>query len=228
MNSDNLSANNENFSLKFKRLPLHLRLIFIGITGSTLGIFLPWYKDLDSFKNGVTFIGLTGPTLFVGYSLLVMNLISISVLLKYIKQNSRNTLNEQKHSIENWIGIFSIYILVAVGLFYTSDYFGEPLSRKSLGIGYYICLAGAVISFLGLLLFKEKKKIVTVNDSIDIDEKNQLVFEQFEETFTSELQNNINVATHKLVDNLVFEKDPVSKELLKKQKEIEAKIYNKK
>jgi hypothetical protein len=224
----------DSFSLKFKRLPLHLRLVFIGLLTGILGAFLPWYSDLDSFKNGISFLGITGPTAIVGFTIILLNTYAIAALLKHIKKNNRNLLAEKKHSIENWIGIFNIYLLIVVAFFYTSSYFGEEISRKSMGIGYYISLTGGIISFLGMILFKEKKKVMNVNESVDIDEENQLGLgitelvddsgSDFELPF---FNHELNNKTRNLVSDLVFSKDPVSKEMLKKQKEIEAKITNK-
>ena len=110
-------------------------------------------------------------------------------------------------------------------------YFGDGISGKSMGLGFCISLTGGIVAFMGMILFKEKKRVVNVNESVDIDEENQLRLGLNQEEIELELpffNHDLNTKTRNLVSDLVFSKDPVSKEMLKKQKEIEAKITNKK
>jgi len=71
----------ETFKSRLKRLPFKEKLVLIGGFLVVIGSFLPWYKDLDKFRTGDTFLGITGPLYLAGLIVLVSGLVSFGLIM---------------------------------------------------------------------------------------------------------------------------------------------------
>ncbi|MBI4231741.1 hypothetical protein HY605_00795, partial [Candidatus Peregrinibacteria bacterium] len=67
------------FKSRLKKLAISKKLILVGSGLMVVSAFLPWYSDLDRFKIGDTFLGITGPLYLVGFLVLLAGLASFGL-----------------------------------------------------------------------------------------------------------------------------------------------------
>jgi hypothetical protein len=199
---------------RFKLLPLYIKSMFVGLVMSCMGLFFNWFKSVDTFSNAVSFNGLSGPIKLAGYTILGISGYSILVLLKYLKENECEFNQLKKYYVEKWAGITVLYLSVLVASVYLSGDIFNNLDKK-IGVGFFITFSGSLITIIGTILFKTKNCSRNIN-------KNQL-------NLGLEISDALDFSLHakNTLDNVVAKNDPIFKEQLRKQREIEAKITNK-
>lgn len=188
--------------------------MFIGLIMSSVGLFFNWFKSVDSLSTAVSFNGFTGPVKLAGYTILAVSVYSILVLLKYLKENECEFNQLKKYYVEKWAGVTVLYLSVlAVSVYLSGDIFNNL--DKKIGVGFFITLSGSLITIIGTILFKTKNCSRNIN-------KNQL-------NLGLDIQEPLDFSLHakNVIDDVVAKNDPIFKEQLRKQREIEAKITNK-
>lgn len=199
---------------RFKLLPLYIKSMFIGLIISSVGLFFNWFKSVDSLSTAISFNGFTGPVKLAGYTILAVSIYSILVLLKYLKENECEFNQLKKYYVEKWAGVTVLYLSVLVVSVYLSGDIFNNLDKK-IGVGFFITLSGSLITIIGTILFKTKNCIRNIN-------KNQL-------NLGLDIQEPLDFSLHakNVLDDVIAINDPIFKEQLRKQREIEAKITNK-
>jgi hypothetical protein len=140
-----------------KDMSFEEKLLGVGSTLLALSIFLPWYQDIDSFKTGDMFLGITGPMYLSGFTLLVIAGVNLALLLSdgldlkipfSIKKNSNYFLAS---------GIVAFYLLLLTSTVYFHPKFGFNITVKESQFGMFLAfIAAAFITFGGYLSTREK------------------------------------------------------------------------
>jgi hypothetical protein len=199
-----------------KLLPLYIKSLFFGLTVTIVGLVFRWFESIDGFENGINYNAFSGPAYISGYAILLVSIYSLFSLLKYLKSSNCEFNQLKKYYVEKWAGLINLFLCISIMTVYMSPNFLSTVD-KEIGNGFYISLAGCLITILGTILFKTKncdkmrvsKNQLNLNLGLDDD--------LFDFKFhTDTTINNVKAAT-----------DPVLKEQLQKQKEIADKINNK-
>jgi len=141
----------------FKELPTGKKLVGIGSLLLILSLFLPWYSDIDSFKTGDLYLGITGPLYLAGFSMLAMNAFNLLFLSWDIYKNKPEYLKIKKASYFVFCGIFSLYMLVVVNSVYFHNKFGLNITMKESQFGMYIAFLGCALALGGAYLVSRDK-----------------------------------------------------------------------
>jgi hypothetical protein len=222
--------NEVNFQTNYKYLPIHLKIVLVGTVSSILGTLLPWHTTVDSFDRGTTFWGLNGPTIILGFSILILNLLSLSSIIQLSKNKSEEKLIIKKKFIESKLGLFNLYLNLVVLTVYLSPVFNAENLQSSFGLGFFLCLTGSILSFSAPILFREKKYSSSISTSLEnqndviIDEDLQLHLDIDESEQHSFFVPNL---TRKLINNVITPDASNHLDSLKRQKQIEEKIASK-
>lgn len=133
-------------SEKFNNLPAKFRAIIVGSTLSSIAVFLPWYSDVDAFNTGVTYLGITGPTSFIGISLLLLNVMTLSLIFFSVRFKRETSLPISRIFLEKSHGVMYLYaIALALSIYFHKD-FGINVEYKTAGWGIYVGGLGALLS----------------------------------------------------------------------------------
>lgn len=151
---------------RIKELSTEQKFAFWGSLLVAASVFFPWYSDLDAFKTGDTFLGITGPLYLAG---ILMFGIGATSLATTLHRNTREKIERIFSSIGNFYLIsagFSGFLLLLADSIYLHPNFGVNIAIKELRIGMLIGLAGVVaLAFGGYLLRKRQHS----HRHIDID-----------------------------------------------------------
>jgi len=130
-------------------LPFEKKMVGIGSFLMILSLFFPWYQDLDSFRTGDTFTGLTGPMYLAGFSFLIISSASILVMVMDYLNKQVPLFKIKPTKLHLWSGIFSFYMLFLVGSVYFHPAFGVNITMKQSGFGMFIAYAAAALLTTG-------------------------------------------------------------------------------
>ena len=101
----------KNISQIFTELPFEKKLLGVGSALLILSLFLPWYQDLDSFKTGDMFLGITGPLYLAGYSMLILAAINIAMLIAEINGKKIPYITVKPSAFFFATGLFTFFML---------------------------------------------------------------------------------------------------------------------
>lgn len=130
-------------------LPFEKKIVGGGALLMLIGLFFPWYQDLDSFRTGDTFSGLSGPMYLVGFSFLLIASFSILVLVMDYLDKKVPLFKVKTAKLHFWSGIISFYLLFLVGSVYFHPAFGVNITLKQSGVGMFIAYASAALLTIG-------------------------------------------------------------------------------
>lgn len=145
----------------FQDLPFEKKLLGVGSLLLVLSLFLPWYQDLDSFKTGDMFLGLTGPLYLAGMSLLVMGVGNL--VFMYMELNKKKMpFMHMKFSTFYFIsGIFAFFMLLLVNSVYFHPKFGINITLKQSQFGmFFAFIASSFITIGGYLASRDKAMLL--------------------------------------------------------------------
>jgi hypothetical protein len=212
----------ENLATQFKGLPMYIKCIFIGTFVTFAGLFFNWYTVVDDLDRTIRFNALNGPTFLVGYSLLIFSVYSFLAMLKYLKKTECEITLLKKYYVEKWSGIVISYLSIVTISFYLTGIHVNSL-QKNIGVGFFLSLTGGLIIIIGNILFKTKERKIKTVDTNQLN----LNFDGNEHS-EAESVNDLKFVfnTREIIDNMKSENNPILKEQLRKQREIEDKITN--
>lgn len=130
-------------------LPFEKKLAGVGSILMVIGLFLPWYQDLDSFRTGDTFTGLTGPLYLVGFTFLVMASLTMIVMVMDYLDKKIPIFKVKASKVQMWSGILSFYLLFLVGSVYFHPAFGVNITMKQSGFGMFVAYTAAALMTIG-------------------------------------------------------------------------------
>jgi hypothetical protein len=187
--------------------------MLIGLSMSLIGVFLNWFKSGDSFNEGISYNGLSGPVYLAGYTIMLISIYSIVVLMKYLKENNCEFNQLKKYYVEKWSGIVILYLSILVVTVYLNSEIYSSL-QKNIGVGFFMTVSGSLITTIGSIIFKTKTCSRKNKNQLDLDLHIPDTFD-----FSFHAENTLN--------DIKAINDPILKEQLRKQREIESKITNK-
>jgi len=170
----------ETFKSRLKRLPFKEKLVLIGGFLVILGSFLPWYRDLDKFRTGDTFLGITGPLYLAGLIVLATGLVSFGLVMAKLLDKHGFKLPIQEAYIHLAGTGLSILMIILTTSVYFHPKFGINLTEKTIGIGMMMSMLGVGFVILGSVLairkrdvnFEEEGKLeplIDINDRVQSD-----------------------------------------------------------
>ncbi len=152
--------------------------MFLGAFITTVGVFLPWYKDVDKFRTGDTFLGINGPLYLAGI-LVFLAAASTFLLIGFDvlgKRKPKLPIKENYWHLSG--GALSVLMLILTNSVYFHPKFGINLTDKSIGIGMMMAFVGVGFVVLGSALSIGKKDVNFEEEGhlkplIDINERVQ-------------------------------------------------------
>lgn len=133
----------------FLRLPTHTKLIAGGALLLGLATIFPWYSDLDSYRIGESFLGLTGPTSFVGVSILILAGLSLWIFSYHLLERRIPRLPVREAILHLFTAIESLFLLAIALSIYFHPKFGVNIVSKEPRFGMMLALLGAVVLLVG-------------------------------------------------------------------------------
>lgn len=136
----------------FMHLPKQIK--FIGIGSLILGIstFLPWYADLDSYKIGDEFLGVTGPASFVGIVILLLAGLSMWIFSCRLLGKRVPRLPVREAILHLFVSIESIFLLILTNSIFFHPKFGVNITLKESRFGMTLAFLGAAVLLIGAFL----------------------------------------------------------------------------
>jgi len=145
----------------FKELSFDKKLLGIGSLIMIISVFLPWYQDLDSFKTGDMFLGITGPAYLAGVSLLLLAGMNLFLLSMDYLGKKISWLPMKNGVFYMFVGIFALYVLVLVNSVYFHAKFGVNITLKQSQFGMFTAfIAAGLITVGGYLSLQDKGAIL--------------------------------------------------------------------
>ncbi|MBU0668299.1 hypothetical protein KJ951_02545 [Patescibacteria group bacterium] len=151
----------KNISQIFGELSFEKKLLGVGSVLLILSLFLPWYQDLDSFKTGDMFLGITGPLYLAGYSLLILAAINIAMLFAEINGRKIPYLSVKPSAFYFATGLFAFFMLLVVNSVYFHAKFGINITLKQSQFGmFFAFIASSFITIGGYLSTRDKASLL--------------------------------------------------------------------
>lgn len=153
-------------------MALSKKLVLAGSALAFISVFLPWYSDIDRFKIGDTFLGISGPLYLAGLMVLVASSISLGLIVLELMEKPLPKLHLEESKLHILNGGMSVFMLILAASVYFHSKFGINLTDKSAGIGMSLGFMGSGLSILGGFL-NMKVKDETVEPLINIEDREQ-------------------------------------------------------
>jgi hypothetical protein len=144
-----------------KGLSFEKKLLGAGSVLLALSVFLPWYQDVDSFKYGYTFLGVTGPLYLAGFTLLALAIANIALIVSDELGKKIPFFNIRKSSFFMASGIFTFYLLLVINSVYFHNKFGVNITFKESQFGMFLAfISASLITIGGYLSGREKSTVL--------------------------------------------------------------------
>ena len=119
--------------------------------------FLPWYADLDSYRIGDQFLGITGPASFVGIVILLLSGLSMWVFSHHLLQKRAPRLPVREAILYMFVGIESLFLLLIVNSIFFHPKFGVNITLKESRFGMTVAIIGGVVLTIGSYLLNREE-----------------------------------------------------------------------
>lgn len=133
-------------------LPKQIKLIGVGSFILAISTLLPWYADLDSYKIGDKFLGVTGPASFVGIIILLLSGLSFALFAYRLMGRRLPHLPVREAIVHLATSIESLFLLLVVNSIYFHPKFGVNITLKESGFGMILAVVGSAILLAGAYL----------------------------------------------------------------------------
>ncbi|MBT3864862.1 hypothetical protein HOE67_04235 [Candidatus Peregrinibacteria bacterium] len=163
---------------KLSGLPTYMKLIGVGSLITVFSVFLPWYRDLDSFNTGDQFIGLSGPLYLLGFLILLLAIGSFGIfMMKFLEKPLPKLPLEESHS-HVFAGVFSMFLLLITNSIYFHSKFGINITSKEIRFGMIVAFFGAAFMLIGGMMQNKKREVSfetegTLNPLIEVNTRTQ-------------------------------------------------------
>lgn len=137
-------------------LPFDAKLVLLGGLVTSLSVFLPWYQDLDAFKTGDIFYGITGPLYLIGLIMLILGMITVLSIISKKWQNKILRLGLELPVMHIIIPAFNLFLLVLANSVYFHAKFGVNIMLKEFRFGMVFAFIGVGLMLIGGI-FEYKK-----------------------------------------------------------------------
>lgn len=142
----------------FFRLPRHIKLIGVGSLILAISTILPWYADLDTYKIGDEFLGITGPASFGGIIILLLSGFSFTIFAYHLLERRMRRLPVREGIIHLAVAIESALLLVIVNSIYFHPKFGVNITLKESRFGMTVAFVGTIVLFIGAYVLNREER----------------------------------------------------------------------
>ncbi len=147
------------FKNRLMKLPIVSKLVIVGSFVSIVGVFLPWYNDVDKYGIGGIFSGISGPLYLAGTIVLLSGIASFSMIAYRIFDKPIPKIPLKENQFYAFSSSVSLTMLVlSISVFFHSG-FGVSLIDKNLGIGVYLGLFGSGIVMLAAIMSMRNRNV---------------------------------------------------------------------
>lgn len=149
----------ETLKLRFKKLSLNKKFILVGAFLAIICAFLPWYSDIDKFKTGITFYGISGPLYLAGLFVFFAGIANLGIVLLKLLEKPVPKLPLKEDHFFVFTSVLSFLMLIISSSVYFHPKFGINPIDKTMGIGMILGFIGNGLVLLGALLALRKKEL---------------------------------------------------------------------
>ncbi len=149
------------------------KVILVGAFLVSVSVFFPWYSDIDRFRVGNTFLGVTGPLYLAGILVFIAGALSLGIIALQLLKKPLPKLPIPELKLHVLNGGISVFMVVLAASVYFHSQFGVNLADKSAGMGMFLAIIGGSGLVLGGLLSSRSSSVI---------------FEEEEEDFEAELK----------------------------------------
>lgn len=140
------------FKTRLTKLPTVSKLVIAGSFISIVGVFLPWYNDIDKYGFGDMFLGISGPLYLAGIIVLLSGIVSFSMIAFRLFDKPLPKLPLKEEQFYAFSSSVSLTMLIlSISVFFHNN-FGVSLIDKSVGVGIYLGLFGSGVVMLGAIM----------------------------------------------------------------------------
>ena len=199
----------EQVTQMFKKLPLAKKIALIGGFLMMISLFMPWYQDIDSFKTGDLYLGVTGPTYLLGISLLALAAVNVAAVVMDELGKKMPFMNVKTAKLNLWSGVAAFYFLILVDSIYFHPNFGVNISIKQSDFGnFFAFIAASMLTIGGYLASRDKQSLLrafeeeTADDMIKIPDAALRKPQPIRQTATLKREVVANVTPEETVANI--------------------------
>ncbi len=147
------------FKTRLMKSPTVSKLVIAGSFIAVIGVFLPWYNDIDKYGFGDMFLGISGPLYLAGIIVLLSGIASFSMIAfrLFDKPVPKLPMKEEQFYVFSSSASLTMLVLSISVFFHNS--FGVSLVDKSVGVGMYLGFFGSGIVMLGAIMALRNRKI---------------------------------------------------------------------
>src|SRR3989338_5466135 len=145
--------------LRLKMLALPEEIILVGSFIAFISVFMPWYSDIDRFKIGDTFLGITGPLYLAGLFVLLASAASLLMIIMILMEKPLPKLPLKESHLHIFNGSLSILMLILTASVYFHPKFGLNITEKNLGFGMILSFIGVCVLISGSILLIRTKEV---------------------------------------------------------------------
>lgn len=140
-------------------LPLPKKIILTGSFLAFISVFMPWYSDIDRFKIGDTFLGITGPLYLAGLIVLLASASSLLMIIMILMEKPLPKLPLKDSHLNIFNGALSLLMLILTISVYFHPKFGLNITEKNLEFGMVLSFIGVGVLILGSILLIRTKEV---------------------------------------------------------------------
>ncbi len=141
-------------------LPFEQKILGAGAVLMFMSLFMPWYQDIDMFKTGDMFLGISGPIYFAGYTIMLVTLLDLFLIVSGAL-NVKLPMNVRPSAVYLASGILFFYLLFLVNSVYFHQKFGINLLNKESPFGMFIAfIAASLVTIGGYIATRDKKALL--------------------------------------------------------------------
>lgn len=152
-----LYMNLQRFSRFMAGLTREQKYVFYGSALISLSVFMPWYSDLDAFKTGDTFFGLTGPLYLIGVLLLIGGTTCLFTLTSRRVRDRMESIFSHLGDLYLIVAGFSIFLLILANSVYFHPKFGVNIALKDSRFGMTMAIVGAISMSVGGYFIRRRR-----------------------------------------------------------------------
>jgi hypothetical protein len=140
------------FKTRLKNLSLSNKILAFASISLMISTLLPWYSDIDKYKIGDSFLGITGPLYLAGFIVFIAGALSFTlVAFNFLnKKMLKLPLSEVQSHFSS--AAISVVMLILAASVYFHPKFGINITEKSGGIGMFLAFISSGILVLGAFL----------------------------------------------------------------------------
>lgn len=166
------------FKMRLQNLSLSNKILAVASILLMISALLPWYTDIDKYKIGDSFLGITGPMYLAGFIVLIAGVLSFTlVAFNFLdKKIPKLPLSEVQTYFSS--AAISVIMLILAASVYFHPKFGINITEKNAGIGMFLGFIASGILVLGAFLEKKSSSKNSINRASHIESMIEMGLEE--------------------------------------------------